>query len=110
MASEEQLEGVWINLLVNASDAIDHDHGEIRLSSKLVDRAIQVCVEDNGQGISEDKLSHIFEPFYTTKEQGHGTGLGLSICHRVVEQLGGKITVQSIPDSGLRFIVDLPVE
>lgn len=110
MASEEQLEGVWINLLINAVDAIDHDHGVILLSSRMIDSAIQVYVEDNGEGISEEDLSHIFEPFYTTKEQGHGTGLGLSICHRVVEQLGGKITVQSVPENGTRFIVVLPVD
>jgi two-component system NtrC family sensor kinase len=108
-ASQDHLQGVWLNLLINAIDAIDEGPGVIAIKSCQFDHSIQVTVTDNGQGIPEDRLSRIFEPFYTTKEPGRGTGLGLSVCHQIVSQHGGQIRVTSQPGEGTTFTVLLPL-
>ena len=113
LASNEHLKSVWINLLVNATDALKEMEGErkIELISQLSpdQRYIQVIVVDNGAGMNAAQLGHIFEPFYTTKDPDKGTGLGLATCYRIVEQHGGQIDVLSEPDEGTTFIVMLPV-
>jgi len=70
---------------------------------------VAVEIEDNGKGIPPDVLPRIFDPFFTTKEAGKGTGLGLSISHRIVEQHGGSITVDSAVGIGTKFRVILPL-
>ena len=65
-------------------------------------------VRDNGQGIPEESLSRIFEPFYTTKEVGKGTGLGLAIAYGIVQEHGGEILAANHPDGGATFTVELP--
>ena len=107
-ASQDQLQGVWINLLLNAIDAIDKKNGEISINSHYTGSQFQVAITDNGKGISADHLARIFEPFYTTKSAGRGTGLGLSVCQRVIRQHGGDIRVESQPGSWTRFTVVLP--
>jgi two-component system NtrC family sensor kinase len=67
-----------------------------------------MSVQDNGSGIPETHLSRIFDPFFTTKDEKKGTGLGLSICHRIVEQHGGLIEVQSTVGRGTTFSIVLP--
>ena len=113
-ASWEHLKSVWLNLLVNARDTLQDVSGErqIEINTRLSDDEQQVIVliRDNGQGMSEAELAHIFEPFYTTKDPGKGTGLGLATCHRIIEQHGGEINVVSAPGEGTTFIVRLPVE
>ena len=79
-----------------------------RHSAKDVE--IRITIEDSGQGIPPEVLPHIFEPFYTTKDVGHGTGLGLSISHKVIEDHGGRIEVQSTPGEGSRFSFYLPIK
>jgi len=106
---EFQLLQVFINLLINAKDAVDND-GEITISSFLNDENIaEVSIIDNGTGISRENLDKIFDPFFTTKEPGSGTGLGLSISHRIIKQFDGNITVTSNPGEGTEFILTFPV-
>lgn len=113
-ASWEHLKSVWLNLLVNARDAVEsrNEGRQIEISTCLVDEnyCIQVLIRDNGKGMSAAEAEHIFEPFYTTKDPGKGTGLGLATSHRIIEQHNGDINVVSIPNEGTTFIIRLPVE
>ncbi len=108
-ASQDHLQGVWLNLLINAVDAVNKKTGKISIRTQKTNDAVQVLVSDNGQGIPPEKISRIFEPFYTTKEPGHGTGLGLSVCHQIVTRHGGQIFVSSRLDVGTTFTVILPI-
>ncbi len=108
-ASQDHLQGVWLNLLVNAIDAIDEGPGIISVKSSQDENSIKVSVTDSGHGIPEDQISRIFEPFYTTKDPGRGTGLGLSVCHQIVTRHGGQIRVNSRPGEGTTFTVILPI-
>ena len=108
LASESRLCQVFINLLVNAAQAMearDVDRREIRVKTRHDDAANLVAIDiaDNGGGIAPDRLTRIFEPFYTTKEAG--TGLGLSICRDIVERMGGRIDVTSTVGAGTTFTV-----
>lgn len=108
VASQDQLQGVWINLLLNAIDALDKPNGEISISSRYIRGQFQVSIMDNGKGVSEDHMGRVFEPFFTTKSPGRGTGLGLSVCMRVIKHHGGDILVESQLGSWTRFTVILP--
>jgi PAS domain S-box-containing protein len=107
----QQLDHVFMNLLINAAQAMD-GHGTLTLRSRVLDDGelaeLQVC--DTGHGIPEDIRSRIFEPFFTTKAVGVGTGLGLSIVHSIVERHDGSIHVESTVGCGTTFTVRLPVE
>ncbi len=107
--SPDHLQGVWLNLLTNAMDALESNANEIRVSSSFHGNEIRIIVSDNGKGIPPERLNRIFEPFYTTKAPGRGTGLGLSLCHRVIKQHGGHILVDSQIGVGTKFTVILPV-
>ncbi len=104
-----QLNQVFMNLLVNASQAIQ-EKGDIWVRTEQIGSEAVVTVEDNGCGIPPEKLPRIFEPFFTTKEVGQGTGLGLSISHRIVEEHGGRIEVESTPGKGSLFRIFLPMQ
>jgi two-component system NtrC family sensor kinase len=108
-ASQDHLQGVWLNLLINAIDAIDQGPGKISIKTLNVGKNAWVLVTDNGVGIPPDEISRIFEPFYTTKEPGRGTGLGLSVCHQILTRHGGQILVSSQLDQGTTFTVVLPL-
>jgi two-component system NtrC family sensor kinase len=102
-----QLQQVFLNILNNAFAAVD-DGGRIEIGIKAVEPdSVAIWVEDNGVGIPEENLSHIFDPFFSTKK-GAGTGLGLSITYGIVQKLGGEISVHSIVGEGTRFTVTLP--
>jgi PAS domain S-box-containing protein len=108
LASESRLCQVFINLLVNAAQAMEsRDPGdrEIRVKTRHDEDAslVGIDVADTGEGIPHERLSRIFEPFYTTKRAG--TGLGLSICRDIVERMGGRIDVASKVGSGTTFTV-----
>ena len=103
-----QLNQVFLNLIVNASQAIQ-DRGTITLASGAEDGWVWVQVEDTGSGMSDEVMRRIFEPFYTTKEVGKGTGLGLSLSFSIVQRHGGVIQVRSQPGAGSRFRVWVPV-
>ncbi len=108
-ASRQHLEDVWLNLLLNARDALSTaENGMIKVSSAYdaAARVIRVTVQDNGPGIPPDQLKNIFEPFFTTKD--YGTGLGLAICRDVVIRHSGQISVDSVQGQGTTFTVTLP--
>jgi two-component system NtrC family sensor kinase len=107
-ASKDHIQGVWINLLMNAIDAIEVATGEITIHTDYQDKEFQIVISDNGQGIPPNKLLRIFEPFYTTKAAGRGTGLGLSVCNRIVKKHGGMISAESVIGQGASFTVTLP--
>jgi two-component system sensor histidine kinase PilS (NtrC family) len=104
-ADAGQLRQVFWNLLINAADAMP-DGGAILLRIQVEPGAVQVQVQDEGVGIAPDVLEHIFDPFYTTKPEG--TGLGLAQAHRIVEEHGGTLEVDSTLDVGTTFTVRLP--
>ncbi len=121
-ADKRQLEQVLMNLVVNARDSmptggeVTLDTQNLTLKSELRrDRAVvapgkyvSIRVSDHGSGIAPDKISKIFEPFYTTKKTGEGTGLGLSMVYGIVKQTGGFIFVDSAPGQGSAFQILLP--
>jgi len=98
---------VFINLLLNARDALAAG-GTIRLSAGAELGMLWLVVADSGTGMDVEVLSHIFEPFYSTKEPGKGRGLGLAVCQRVVDETGGRIEVDSTPGEWSEFRVWLP--
>lgn len=106
----QQLNQVFLNLLVNAAHALGDKQGVITVRTWGEPSYVYVSVTDNGCGIPEEIRQRIFEPFFTTKDVGKGTGLGLSISYEIIRKHGGEITVESEVGSGSTFIVRLPVE
>lgn len=114
MAVKGRLEDVWLNVIMNANDALmnyDRKDKQITISAyhNHHNRAIDVSIEDNGPGIPENIQKQIFSAFFTTKPVGEGTGLGLHVSKEVVENIGGTISVDSVEGAYTRFIVSLPV-
>ena len=108
--SPSQINQVFLNLINNAAQAIESGRGVIALTTRRADDAhVAVEIQDNGKGIPADVLPRIFDPFFTTKDVGKGTGLGLSIAYKIVEQHGGRISVDSAPGVGTKFTVVLPL-
>ena len=110
-ASPDHLHVVWLNLLLNARDAIEEkgDEGTIQVTSHRRDDRIVVRIADTGVGMSVEMLKHVYEPFFTTKGPGRGTGLGLFTCYRTLERHGGDIRVDSLEGEGTVFRISLPV-
>ena len=104
-----QLNQVWMNLLVNAAQAVSEKGGQVSIATSIEDDSVKVVISDAGCGIPSEQLTRIFDPFYTTKPVGEGTGLGLSITFGIVERHGGKIAVESRIGEGTSFSVTLPV-
>ncbi len=102
-----QLNQVFLNLLVNAGQAITPP-GEIVLSCWQEEGFVCASVSDSGQGIPEEIRARIFDPFFTTKDVGKGTGLGLSISYEIIKKHGGELLVESVPGTGTTFTVRLP--
>ena len=123
LADPNQLRQVFLNLIINAADAISGDEkingGQLKISTiveKNGDNAnrknldqLKIMFADNGPGIAEENLSNIFDPFFTTKDPGRGTGLGLSVSFMIVESLGGKMTGNSEPGKGTTMVISLPL-
>lgn len=109
--SPERLQQVLVNLLVNACDAISSqgENGRILVAAEQREGIVRIVVEDNGPGLSDECLAHMWEPFYTTKSSGNGTGLGLSISRRVVGSMGGTLLGENASEDGARFTIALPV-
>ena len=123
LADSHQLDHLCMNLCINAKDAMPTG-GEIHivLSEATVEeplpvhggsmpqgRYIKIVVSDTGMGMTQEQLSVLFEPFYTTKELGHGAGLGLSVVYGIVKEHSGYIAVESQVNKGTRFTIYLPV-
>ena len=112
MADDGRLTQVFINLLVNASQAIPEGHSDdnritVRTYTDGLGRAV-IEVEDTGEGMAPEVQSRVFDPFFTTKDVGEGTGLGLSICHGIISGLGGQISIDSAPGRGTVVRIALP--
>jgi ligand-binding sensor domain-containing protein/signal transduction histidine kinase len=112
LGDEKRLGQVFLNLLVNAAQAIPEGHtdtNEIRVTTRQDEQGrVVVSVSDTGTGIPPEVLPHIFEPFFTTRPVGEGTGLGLSISHSHIQAMRGELRVRSEPGSGATFEVVLP--
>jgi two-component system, NtrC family, sensor kinase len=110
-AVEAQMQQVVLNLTLNALEATVPQTGQVRIDLGRRNGAVELCVSDNGRGMTPQTLGHVFEPFFTDKRGSRqaGTGLGLSITHRIIESHGGTITAHSDgPGKGSRFVVSLP--
>jgi signal transduction histidine kinase len=105
-----RIQQMFINLLINAGDAIVDPDGFISISGIETHSDLIIRIKDNGKGIDPRHLKKIFDPFFTTKEKGKGTGLGLSITYTIVQEHYGEITVNSKPDKGTTFIITLPIK
>lgn len=122
LADSDQLRQVFLNVMINAADAIlfkDRLKGKITVTSEIVTKPqtdssghidmLKVNTIDNGIGIEEEHLGHLFDPFYTTKDPGKGTGLGLSVSFMIVERMGGKIKASSQPGESTTISILLPI-
>lgn len=105
---QDQIIQVFINLLLNAVDAMDGKPGEIKVETMIRGYNLQVCISDKGKGIPEEITDKIFEPFFTTKKVGEGTGLGLWVSYGIVKNFGGEIDFESEVGVGSTFTVTLP--
>jgi signal transduction histidine kinase len=106
-----QLNQVFMNLLMNAAQAIE-GNGDIWISIHTMpqDQGVEISIRDSGCGIEPQNLNKIFEPFYTTKPVGSGTGLGLSLSYSIIQKQHGKISVSSKVGEGTEFVVRLPLQ
>ncbi len=107
MASADQLSEVFMNLTLNARDAMP-EGGQLTIQITAEGESLMVGVGDTGIGIPPDVQEHLFEPFFTTKGE-QGTGLGLAICYRIIEEHAGEICVDSAPGAGTTFTIRLPL-
>ncbi len=108
-AQGERLQQVFINIILNALDAMP-EGGTLKIDLGKTDRTAVTRISDTGAGIKPDDLPHIFDPFFTTKGIGKGTGLGLSISYAIVKEHGGQVQVESEPGKGSTFTILLPME
>jgi two-component system NtrC family sensor kinase len=119
MCSADQIRQILLNMILNAShETVMPDGGMIYVSTHvshdadpefLRSDAVHIQIRDTGKGISEENLSHIFEPFFSTKQE-KGTGLGLWVSNGIARSHGGDIKVRSRPGSGTTFTITLPIE
>lgn len=115
IADKNQMQQVFLNILINSIDALSEEgktleNAHIHVKSKNKNNLLELVFIDNGHGISADKLEHIFDPFFTTKDPGHGTGLGLSVCYRIIQASGGTIKAESSSGKGMKMRIELPVK
>jgi signal transduction histidine kinase len=107
-ADADQLQQVFLNILVNARDAMP-DGGRLNVSTRQGDREISIEISDTGTGIDDETAKQVFDPFFTTKPAGKGTGLGLAVCYGIVTAHGGRLEVSQNSKNGAAFVVTLPV-
>ncbi|MFP4446223.1 MAG: ATP-binding protein [Desulfosudaceae bacterium] len=110
-ADMQQMNHVFMNIILNAAQAME-SKGRLGIETALRpggERMI-IRITDTGPGIPAEVLAHIFEPFYTTKEEGKGTGLGLSLVYSIIDEHGGTISADNKPEGGAVFTIELPVE
>lgn len=108
LADGDQLQQVFLNLFLNARDAMPQG-GKITIKTSQRNEFIEIEISDSGIGINENSLKQVFDPFYTTKPTGKGTGLGLAVCYGIITAHGGKIEVFSNNQDETTFILKLPI-
>jgi signal transduction histidine kinase len=109
-ADKNQLSQVFINLIMNAVDAMDKKGTlTFRTYREKTAKKVYIEVSDTGCGISEEQLSKIFDPFFTTKKTGKGTGLGLSTSYGIIKENGGQISIKETSPRGTTFLIQLPL-
>ena len=108
-AQGERIQQVFINIILNAMDAMP-DGGKLKIKLSHEDNQAVVMIEDSGTGIKSQHLPHIFDPFFTTKGIGKGTGLGLSISYAIIKEHEGRISVDSESGKGSRFAIFIPMD
>ena len=89
-----QIKQIFLNLFLNAIDAMKNG-GKLAIVTRSATDGAEIVIEDTGKGMPKHDLEHIFDPFYTTKEEGQGTGLGLSICYQIIKGMNGTIEILS---------------
>ncbi len=123
LADPNQLRQIFLNLFINAADAISSSgnkhKGLFMITTEIINATdseaincgptIKISFKDNGSGIPQESIGNIFDPFYTTKEPGKGTGLGLFVCFSLIDGMGGKIKVQSREKEGATIMLFLPL-
>ena len=107
LADADQLQQVFLNLLLNARDAMP-DGGRLAITTSHDEAEVSVSIEDSGTGIEESVRKQLFDPFFTTKPAGKGTGLGLAVCYGIVTAHSGRIDVESNNENGTKFTITLP--
>lgn len=108
-AQGERIQQVFINIILNAMDAMP-DGGKLKIELSQTDNQAVVVIEDTGTGIKSQHLPHIFDPFFTTKGIGKGTGLGLSISYAIIKEHEGRVSVESESGKGSRFAIFIPMD
>ncbi|HXX34288.1 MAG TPA: ATP-binding protein, partial [Thermodesulfobacteriota bacterium] len=106
----DQIQQVFMNIIINAADAMARDGGTLTIKTAIKDGMAEVSFTDSGCGISKEHLTKLFDPFFTTKETGKGTGLGLAISYGIIQSHGGDIGVESDVERGSTFRIKLPIE
>jgi two-component system NtrC family sensor kinase len=106
----DQIQQVFMNILLNAADAMGGDGGNLTIKTDVGNGMVEVSFSDTGCGMTKDQLSKIFTPFFTTKETGKGTGLGLAISYGIIQSHSGEIEAESEVGKGSTFRIKLPVE
>ncbi len=105
----QQLNQVFMNMLLNSAQAIQNPMGEIVITTDFVPSGIRIRIRDNGCGIEKKNQSRIYDPFFTTKEVGKGTGLGMNVVYNIIKKHKGSIEFWSEPGTGTEFTIVLPV-
>lgn len=111
MADFPQIQEVFLNIILNAEQAMTEAHGggKLNIKTQQIKNYVKVSFTDDGPGILAEHLDKLFDPFFTTRWEKGGTGLGLSACHSIVTEHGGKINAKSQPGKGATFIVEFPL-
>jgi two-component system NtrC family sensor kinase len=118
MADPNQLKQIFLNIILNAADAMtghqgsseNEPSGTLTITTENTEDFLEIKFRDTGTGIPRHEMGRIFDPFYTTKDPGRGTGLGLSVCYRIIEGLGGTVRAESTHGQGTTLIIDIPLE
>src|SRR6185295_5274862 len=109
-ANASEVQQMLLNVVINAEQALvaTEPPRTIIIRSRGGEQSVRLEVVDNGPGIPEDIRARVFDPFFTTKPEGVGTGLGLSICYGIARDHGGRISLESEPGQGAKFLIELP--
>jgi two-component system NtrC family sensor kinase len=110
LASQTEMEEVFMNLIKNAIDAMSPGGGSLKIWSRVEGNEVVVDISDTGHGMSETVMARVFDPFFTTKPAGQGTGLGLSICYGIIKKLRGSLTADSTVGVGTAFHIRIPID